>query len=65
MRSGNDRPCTTRVPRMTQKVRKMIRSRSGKGAPASVVRGSARAAASETAPRIPDHEMTNECDSGV
>jgi hypothetical protein len=31
----------------------MIRSRCGNGAPASVARGSASAAASETAPRIP------------
>ena len=37
---------------MVQNVRKMIRSRSGNGAPASVLRGMASAAASATAPRM-------------
>ena len=41
---------------MTEKVRKRINSRSGNGAPASVSRGSASAAARETAPRIPAQE---------
>ena len=43
---------------MTPKVRKMISWRSGKLSPASVVSGSASAAASETAPRIPDQATT-------
>ena len=43
---------------MTQKVRKMTRSRSGKSS------ASARAAASETAPRIPAHEMTTTARAG-
>ena len=43
---------------MTPKVTKRIRSRPGKAAPESVVSGIARAAASETAPRIPDQELT-------
>jgi len=38
---------------MTQKVMNRIRSRPGKGSPASVVTGTARAAASDTAPRMP------------
>jgi hypothetical protein len=48
------------VPRITQKVRKMIRSRSGNDRPASVLKGIASAAARETAPRIPDQEIRNE-----
>ena len=36
----------------------MIRLRSGKLSPVSVVSGSASAAASETAPRIPDQAIT-------
>ena len=39
----------------------MIRSRSGKSAPLSVWSGSASAAASETAPRIPAQPPTNRC----
>ena len=39
---------------MTAKVRKRISSRPGNGSPASVASGIASAAASETAPRIPD-----------
>jgi hypothetical protein len=42
------------VTKITPKVTKMITSRSGKGLP-SAVSGMARAAASETAPRIPLH----------
>ncbi len=37
-------------------VRKTMSSRPGNGSPASVSKGSASAAASETAPRIPAHE---------
>ena len=48
MSHGSVRPWPTSVARITQKVRKMIRSRSGKSAS-----GRARAAASETAPRMP------------
>ena len=43
---------------MTQNVRNTIRSRCGNGSPASVMNGSARAAASETAPRIPIQEIS-------
>ncbi len=43
---------------MTPKVTKRIRSRPGKAAPESVVSGIARAAASDTAPRIPAQELT-------
>jgi hypothetical protein len=43
---------------MTPKVTKRIRSRPGNGAPESVVSGNANAAASETAPRIPDQQLT-------
>ena len=46
------------VAKITPKVRKISRSRSGKGAPPCVVSGSASAAASETAPRIPAHATT-------
>jgi hypothetical protein len=52
IRTGSVRPCPTSVARITAKVRKMIRSRSGKPV------GSARAAASETTPRIPAHAMS-------
>ena len=38
---------------MTEKARKMIRSRSGNAPPVSIANGNASAAASETAPRIP------------
>ena len=41
---------------MTANARKMISSRPGNGAPASVDSGIASAAASETAPRRPDHD---------
>ena len=41
---------------MTEKVRKRIRSRPGKGAPASVSSGRASAAASDSAPRMPAQE---------
>ena len=41
---------------MTENVRKRMRSRSGKAVPSSVRSGSASAAASDTAPRIPAHE---------
>ncbi len=47
------RPCGTRVTRITQKVRKRIRSRPGNGAPLWIVRGIASAAARETAPLMP------------
>ena len=40
---------------MTQKARKISRSRSGNGAPASVSSGMASAAARHTAPRMPLH----------
>ena len=50
--SGSVRPCPTSVTRMTTNVRNTIRSRPGTSI------GSASAAASETAPRIPAHEMT-------
>ena len=46
---------------MTQKVRKMTRSRSGNGFGVS---GRARAAASDTAPRMPAHETTNTAPGG-
>ena len=52
--AGRLRPWITSVPRMTANVRKMMSSRFGNGSPASVVSGMASAAASETAPRIPD-----------
>ena len=55
---GNVSPCPTRVTRITQIVRKMSRSRSWNGAPEAVVKGSARAAASETTPRMPAQEST-------
>ena len=57
-RRGSVRPCRTSVARITQNVRNTIRSRSGNAPPASVVSGSASAAASETAPRIPDHPIS-------
>src|SRR2546430_8955737 len=41
------------VARITPKVRKIIRSRCGNAAPDLMVKGIARAAASETPPRIP------------
>ena len=56
-RSGSVRPWKTSVTRMTQNERKMISLRPGKGAPEAVESGSARAAASDTTPRMPDHAM--------
>ena len=58
MTTGSVSPWKTSVPRITQNVRKMIRSRSGNGAPECVVKGIASAAASDTAPRMPDHATT-------
>ena len=49
---------------MTPNVRKMTRSRFGKASPASVVKGRARAAASETAPRIPAQPMMTDARPG-
>ena len=49
---------------MTAKVRKRIRLLPGKGSPASVVSGIASAAASETPPRIPVHEISASADVG-
>ena len=51
------RPCSTSVPRITQKTLNRITGRSVNGSPELVVVGSASAAASETAPRIPIHAM--------
>ena len=42
----------------------MISSRKGKRAPPAIVTGSARAAASETTPRIPIHETSRICGHG-
>ena len=56
MTSGSVRPCPTRVTRITVNVRNRIRSRPGNVPPASVWSGSASAAASDTAPRIPAQE---------
>ena len=50
---------------MTQKARKTISSRDGNGAPASVESGTASAAASETAPRIPVQPITVACPHGA
>jgi hypothetical protein len=44
---------------MITKVRNSSRSRCGKGAPERTVSGSAKAAASETTPRIPAQETTS------
>ena len=58
---------TTSVKRITQNVRKMISSRAGNGAPASVSSGIASAAASETAPRMPgpaEHDGTATAGTG-
>ena len=49
---GNESPCPTSVTTMTHTVRKSSRSRSGN------VKGSDSAAASETTPRMPAHEIT-------
>ena len=56
MTKGRVSPCPTSVTRMTEKVRKRIRSRPGNDAPASVSSGSASAAASDSAPRMPAQE---------
>jgi hypothetical protein len=50
---GSVSPCNTSVDRITQKLKKMIRSRPGNGRPSANVSGSASAAASDTTPRIP------------
>ena len=49
---------------MTAKVRNRITSRPGNGSPASVESGIASAAASETAPRIPDHVISASAERG-
>src|SRR4051812_9378283 len=51
--SGKVIPCTTKVKRMTEKVRNKIRSLPGKGAPEGKEMGIARAAARDTTPRMP------------
>ena len=43
----------------------MIRSRCGNGGPASVTSGIESAAASDTAPRMPAHEIRNVCVNGL
>ena len=53
MSQGNISPCPTRVTRINEEVKSRIRSRYGKGCPAMVLSGIARAAASETIPRTP------------
>ena len=58
IRGGRESPWTTSVARITQKVRKIMRSRPGNGAPDAVWKGRARAAASEITPRIPVQAMT-------
>jgi hypothetical protein len=52
------RPCRTSVEKITPKVMKMIRFRAGNGPPPSTWSGIASAAASDTAPRIPDQAIT-------
>ena len=64
MSSGSVSPWNTSVPRITQNVRNTIRFRCASGCPPCVVNGKASAAASETAPRIPDHDTTSEWESG-
>ena len=64
--AGRLKPCRTNVARITERVKKRIRSRPGKGPPSAVTRGSERAAASEMTPRIP-HQATTEtaCHGGA
>src|SRR6266568_1806534 len=56
--AGMVTPCPTRVTPMITKVRNSSRSRCGKGPPERTVSGSAKAAASETTPRMPAQETT-------
>jgi hypothetical protein len=58
MTVGSVAPCSSSVPTVKKKARNTISSRPGKDAPDSVVRGRAAAAASETGPRMPAHEIT-------
>ncbi|CPA19305.1 Uncharacterised protein [Mycobacterium tuberculosis] len=55
---GKEVPWTSTVTRMTTETTKMIRLRSGNGAPLLVVIGTASAAASDTAPRKPAQLVT-------
>ncbi len=59
MSGVSERPCSTSVARMTEKLIKMISARNGNGAPAAVVTGKASAAASVTIPRMPVHATMN------
>ncbi len=51
--AGRVSPCRTRVAKITQKVRKIMKFRCGKGAPFSSTVGSEMAAARASTPRIP------------
>ena len=62
--AGSVRPCSTSVAMITQNVMKMMNERCGKGSPLSIVSGSARAAASETAPRRPAQPISVGCCHG-
>src|SRR6267378_6177386 len=65
MTAGNIRPWPTSVTRITENVRKRIRSRSGNGWPLAVVNGMASAAARDTMPRTPvNPSMNGHCHGG-
>ena len=64
MIGGNERPCRTRVARITVKLIRIISARNGNGTPVLVATGNANAAARVTIPRMPVQEMRNRPDHG-
>ena len=64
MIGGNERPCRTKVARITVKLIRIISERNGNGTPVLVATGSANAAARVTIPRMPVHEIRNRADHG-
>ena len=59
MNHGSVSPCSSSVPTTTTNVRNTSCGRPGNGSPDSVVDGTAKAAASDTTPRIPAHATMN------
>ena len=65
IKAGSESPWTTSVTKITANVRNWISSRSGNGALLLVVKGNDRAAASDTAPRMPIQPSRNRLRAGT
>src|ERR1700678_1478690 len=64
IRIGSVSPCKTKVTKITEKVRKMMRFRCGKGEPSCNAVGREMAAARANTPRIPVQATTKTCFGG-